>query len=115
MGNVHLFSRKWVSVPGFPDFDAAVAQPAPSVPAGHQVGEEAAVLAALDRYVNAISAKDLRTMAAMQMPDGMTYVARPREGTGIEIIGRPNACWVDPVRACAELRPEDTSQLRPED
>ena len=53
----------------------ALAQPAPSAPAGHQIGEESAVLAALDRYVHAISARDLRTMAAMRTPDGMTYVA----------------------------------------
>ena len=77
----------------------ALAQPAPSVPAGHQAGEESAVLAALDRYVHAISARDLRTMAAMQTPDGMTYVARPKEGAGIEIVGRPNSYWVDPARA----------------
>ena len=77
----------------------SLAQSAPSVPAGHQVGEEAAVLAALDRYVHAISARDLRTMAAMQAPDGMTYVARPKEGGGIEIVGRPNSYWVDPARA----------------
>jgi hypothetical protein len=38
-------------------------------------------------------------MAAMQAPDGMTYVARPREGGGIEIVGRPNSYWVDPARA----------------
>lgn len=35
---------------------AALAQSAPWVPVGHQVGEESAVLAALDRYVHAISA-----------------------------------------------------------
>jgi hypothetical protein len=73
----------------------AFAEPAPSVPAGHQAGEESAVLAALDRYVH----RDLRTMAAMQMPDGMTYVARPKEGAGIEIVGRPNSYYVDPARA----------------
>ena len=77
----------------------ARAESTPSDPAGHQVGEEAAVLAALDRYMHAISARDLRTMAAMQTPDGMTYVARPREGGGIEIVGRPNSYWVDPARA----------------
>ena len=69
----------------------ALAQPAPSIPAGHQVGEESAVLAALDRFVHAISARDLRTMAAMQTPDGMTYVARPKQGGGLEIVGRPNS------------------------
>ena len=77
----------------------ARAESTPSDPAGHQVGEEAAVLAALDRYMHAISARDIRTMAAMQTPDGMTYVARPREGGGIEIVGRPNSYWVDPARA----------------
>jgi hypothetical protein len=77
----------------------ALAQPAPSSPAGHQPGEESAVLAALDRFVHAISAKDLPSMAAMQTPDGMTYVARPKEGGGIEIVGRPNSYWVDPARA----------------
>lgn len=91
---------------------AALAQSAPSAPTGHHAGEESAVLAALDRYVHAISARDLRTMAAMQTPDGMTYVARPKEGGGVEIVGRPNSYWVDPARA--ELRPADASQLRPE-
>jgi hypothetical protein len=77
----------------------AVAQQAPSVPVGHQPGAEAAVLAALDRYVTAISSRDLKTMAAMLTPEGMTYVARPREGTGIEIVARPNSYWTDPSRA----------------
>jgi hypothetical protein len=77
----------------------APAQPSPSIPAGHQPGEESAVLAALDRSVHAISAKDLRTMAAMQTPDGMTYVARPKKGGGTEIVGRPISYWVDPARA----------------
>jgi len=77
----------------------ALAQPAPSVPAGHQAGEESAVLVALDRYVHAISTRDLRTMATMQTPDGMTYVARPGKDGGAEIVGRPNSYWVDPARA----------------
>ena len=42
--------------------------PAASGPAGHTVGEEAAVLAALDRYMLAISANDLDAMASMQTP-----------------------------------------------
>jgi hypothetical protein len=33
--------------------------------------------------MHAVSANDLRTMAAMQTPDGMTYVARAdRRGVG---------------------------------
>jgi hypothetical protein len=77
----------------------ALAQPALPTPAGHQPGEESAVLAALDRFVHAISARDLRTMSSMQTPDGMTYVARPRKGGGTETVGRPNSYWVDPARA----------------
>jgi hypothetical protein len=72
--------------------------PAASGPAGHTVGEEAAVLAALDRYMLAISANDLDAMASMQMPDGMTYRARAVTGGGMEIVGRPNSYWIDPAR-----------------
>jgi hypothetical protein len=75
--------------------------PAPVLPspAGHQSGEETAVLAALDRYMHAISANDVQAMAAMQTPDGMTYVARTRADAGVEIVGRPNSYWVNPARA----------------
>jgi hypothetical protein len=73
--------------------------PAPARPAGHQAGEEAAVLAAFDRYLTAISAKDLAAMAAMQMPDGMTYQARATKDAGMRIQSRPNAFWVDSTRA----------------
>ena len=72
--------------------------PAASGPAGHTVGEEAAVLAALDRYMLAISANDLDAMASMQMPDGMTYRARAVTGGGMEVVGRPNSYWIDPAR-----------------
>jgi hypothetical protein len=77
---------------------ALAGSPAASGPAGHQVGEEATVLAAMDRYVTAISMSDLETMAAMQTPDGMTYRARPVEGGGTEVVGRPNSYWIDPAR-----------------
>lgn len=78
---------------------ASTPVPAPPVPAGHQAGEEAAVLAAMDRYMHAISANDLRAMAAMQTPDGMTYRAHSTKGASMEIVGRPNSYWVDPARA----------------
>lgn len=81
--------------------EADIATPGPV--AGHQPGEEAAVLAIVDRYLAAISAQDLATMAALQMPDGMTYRARPAEGGGIEVVGRPNAYWVDPARRDARV------------
>lgn len=73
--------------------------PGPPGPAGHQSGEEAAVLAAMDRYMHVISANDLQAMAAMQTPDGMTYRARATQGGAMEIIARPNSYWVDPARA----------------
>lgn len=72
---------------------------APPMPAGHQAGDEAAVLSAMDRYMHAISANDLQAMAAMQTPDGMTYRARATAGGGAEIAARPNSYWVDPARA----------------
>jgi len=51
----------------------------PSTQAGGPSDEEAAVLAAMDRYLTAISAQDIHTMAAMQTPEGMTYRARAAE------------------------------------
>ena len=72
--------------------------PAAPVPAGHQPGEEAAVLATMDRYMHAISANDLEGMAAMQTADGMTYRARATQEGGMEVVGHPNAYWVDPAR-----------------
>jgi hypothetical protein len=77
---------------------APTTTPALPRPAGHQAGEEAAVLAAMDRYMHAISANDLQQMAAMQTPDGMTYRARATKGAGMEIAGQPNSYWVDPAR-----------------
>jgi hypothetical protein len=68
-------------------------------PPGHQPGAEAQVLATVDRFVAAISARDLEAMAAMQMPEGMTFVSRPQEGGGNRIVARPNSYWVDPARA----------------
>jgi hypothetical protein len=83
---------------------AAEADPAtPGPVAGHQAGEEAAILAVVDGYLAAISAQDHAAMAALQMPDGMTYRARPAESGGIEVVGRPNAYWVDPARKDARV------------
>lgn len=42
-------------------------------------------------------------MAALQMPDGMTYRARPAERGGTEVVGHPNAYWVDPARRDARV------------
>lgn len=72
---------------------------APWSPPGHQAGEEGAVLAAFDRYLQALSNRDVQAMVAMQTPEGMTYVSRPREGGGSEIVARPTSHFTDPARA----------------
>ena len=68
-------------------------------PPGHQPGAEEQVLATVDRFLAAISARDVAAMAALQMPDGMTFVSRPQEVGGNPIVARPNSYWVDPARA----------------
>lgn len=79
---------------------ACATSPAPSIaPAGHQPGEEAAILDVVDRFMQAISGSDMEALAALQMSDGMTYVARPVEGGGTTIVARPNSYWVDPANA----------------
>ncbi len=67
-------------------------------PPGHQSGEEAAVLAAMDRYMTAISANDLQAMAALQTPEGMTYRAAVTESGNMDIVPHPNSYWIDPAR-----------------
>lgn len=66
---------------------------------GHQPAERAAVLAAMDRMMLAISANDLEAMAALQTPEGMTYRAAATEGGNMDIVARPNSYWIDPARA----------------
>ena len=77
---------------------ALAGPPAASGATGSTGGEEAAVLAAMDRYLTAISARDLDAMASLQTPDGMTYRARAVEDGGMEVVGRSNAYWIDPAR-----------------
>lgn len=85
-----------IAILAFVSACGAPVESAPPIAAGHQPGEEAAVLEALDRYMTAISETDLETQAAMQTPDGMTYQWRPAEGGGMQIRGRPNSYWTDP-------------------
>jgi len=77
---------------------AFAGSPAVFGPAGHSGGEESAVLAAMDRYLTAISANDLNAMASLQTPDGMTYRAHTAKDGSMEVVGRPNSYWVDPAR-----------------
>lgn len=77
---------------------ALAAPPSPPAQAGQQSDEKTSVLAALDRYVTAISTDDIKTMAAMQTPEGMTYRASAAEGGVMEVAPHPNSYWIDPSR-----------------
>ena len=82
---------------------------------------ETAVLAAMDRYLAAISAGDLDTMASMQTPyefwiDGKT------SHCGIDVFSFikvgdewhvANSTWTVEPDACPELRPSDPAGIRP--
>jgi hypothetical protein len=59
--------------------------------AGHEAGEEEAVLAAMDQYMHAISNDDPAARAAMQMPDGMIFAWRPSQNGGFEVRSRSYA------------------------
>lgn len=74
-------------------FTTAAAQ----TPAGHQPAEEAAVLETLDSFMAAISAQDLEARAALQTPDGMSYIQAPTRDGATRIVSRPNSYWVDPA------------------
>lgn len=78
---------------------ACAPQVAPVQPAGHQAGEEAAVLAVMDAYMQEISANDLAAMGARQTPEGMTYRHVAREDGGWDVVARSNQYWVAPERA----------------
>ena len=54
---------------------ACAAAHAQTLPAGHQPGEEAAVLKVMDDYMHEISANDLAAMEARQAPSNMEWVA----------------------------------------
>lgn len=86
-------------------FSAQAGSSPPSQAAGHQPSEEAAVLAAMDRYLTAISASDLKTLASMDMPGAMTWRAGAKEGGAMEIKPRPASYWTDPAN-------EDGTRLR---
>ena len=57
------------------------------------------MLAAMDRYMTAISASDLKTQHEMQMPDSMTWRARSTEGGAMELKPRPASYWTDPANS----------------
>lgn len=73
----------------------ACATPAP---AGHQPGEEEAVLAVFDAFLRTLETRDLEAMAALQTADGMTYQIRANGEAEMSVGSRPNAEWLDPTR-----------------
>lgn len=89
----------------FADTPSAPSAPSAPSPAVRPMADETAVLAAMDRYLAAISASDLDTMASMQTPDGMNYRARALPSGGMEILGRPSSYWVDPARKDGHTSP----------
>ena len=76
---------------------AAQAPAAAPIAAGHQPGEEAAILETLDNFMRAINTQDLEARAALQMADGMSYIAVTAADGTRRIVARPNAYWVDPA------------------
>ena len=77
---------------------ATSAPPASTSQAAKPSDEEKAVLAAMNRYMTAITAQDVKAMAAMQTPEGMTYRARATEGGTWDVVARPNSYWADPSK-----------------
>ena len=67
-------------------------------PPGAAALEQAAVLEVMDQYLAAISTSDLDAMKSLQTPDGMTYRAKAAADGSMDVVGRPNSCWVDPAR-----------------
>ena len=76
----------------------AAAAPPPATEVPRPSDERTSVLAAMDRYVAAISAKDTRAMTQMQTPEGMTYRVRAAEGGLWDVVARPNSYWADPSK-----------------
>jgi hypothetical protein len=74
------------------------AVPAPAPAAGHTAGEEAAVLAVADAFMRALTAGDRAAMAALQLPDAMTYRASVRPGQATRVAGTAAAAFSDPSR-----------------
>ena len=72
---------------------------AQTLPAGHQPGEEAAILDVMDAYMHEISANDLAAMEARQLPEGTTFRHRARPDGAWEVLARSNMEWVAPNMA----------------
>ena len=69
---------------------------AQEIPLGHQPEEEAAVLKAVDDFMETLTTQDLNRRGELQTPDGMTYTAIHRQDGTWRVVGRPNSIFVDP-------------------
>ena len=85
---------------------APPAHPGRPVQPGGVSTEDAAVLAAMDRYLTAISTQDVQAMAAMQTPEGMTYRARRADADHWDIVAHLTSYWADPAHVDARTRRE---------
>ena len=80
-------------------FLAACAQLPISIPGTEDnPGEANAVLAAMDRYMIAISTKNYAAQRALDMPNAMTWSARYGASGALVVTPRPNTYWTDPAR-----------------
>ncbi len=78
---------------------AACAQLPVAVPGADDNASEAnAVLATMDRYMTAISTKNYAEQRALDMPNAMTWSARPGAGGAMVVTPRPSTYWTDPAR-----------------
>lgn len=78
---------------------AACAQLPAAVPgADDNASEVNAVLVTMDRYMTAISTKDYAAQRALDMPNAMTWSARPGPGGSLVVTPRPSTYWTDPAR-----------------
>ncbi len=60
--------------------------------------EANAVLAAMDQYMTAIATKNYAAQRALDMPNAMTWSARPGAGGALVVTPRPSTYWTDPAR-----------------
>jgi hypothetical protein len=67
-------------------------------PAPKQADEEKAVLAAMDRFMIAISTGDVEGLKTIFAPEAMTFRALKKKDGPPEVVARPQAYWSDPAR-----------------
>ncbi len=77
---------------------ATSAPPVRETPAGSQAEEEAAVLAAMDQYINTLTSGAVEQMRTETVDNGLTFRASAVQGGGWDVVARPNSYWLDPAQ-----------------